>query len=144
MYRFDTSLNHLRHQNLHQNQQPYSLTMNGSTPNLASFTSHKLNMNSSVCSQFKINHNRLSTTTCSSASSSSSSSSCNSCPYPMTVELTLPIPVSPLSPNPSSPTFTPHHTMSTPLNKNKVNILKKNNKRKIGFASNQFKFIKII
>ncbi|CAF1115733.1 unnamed protein product [Rotaria magnacalcarata] len=117
LYRFDAS-SHC-HLQPHQNQQQYSLPMNSSTSNPASLTYHKFNIHSPSYAHYKIHNDRLSTTTCSS-SSLSPSSSYNYCRYPVTAELALPIPVSPLSPNVSSPTFISYHTMPTSLQKNKT------------------------
>ncbi|CAF0757554.1 unnamed protein product [Rotaria sp. Silwood1] len=121
LYRFDTSHHHhSHHQNQQQQQQQYSSPINSSTTNSAPFTYHKLNLNSPAYAQFNIHHNHLSTTPCSSSSSSSSSPSCNCCRYPVTAELALPTPVSPLSLNASSPSIVPHQTIATSSRKTKA------------------------
>jgi hypothetical protein len=126
LFRFDAShrhYHHPQHQNHHpqqqQQQQPqYSLPMTNSPADSSAYSCHKLN--SPVYAQFKIHHDRLSTT-----SSYTSSPSYNCYRYPPTVELALPTPVLPLSSHASSPSIIPPHTFAASSRKTKVNIMKK-------------------
>jgi hypothetical protein len=128
LFRFDPSHRHHRpppppppHHHHHQQQQQYSLPMNSPTVNSSVYPGHKLNLNSPVYTQFKLQHDRLPSTPPSSSSSSSSSlSSYNCCRYPPTVELALPMPVSPLSPHTSSPSIIPPHTIGGSSRKTKM------------------------
>lgn len=127
LYRFDGSHGHHRHSHPHQQQQ-YALPINSSTTNSSSYPSHKLSLNPSVFTQFKIHPDRMP-----SSSPSSSAAAYNCCRYPPTAELALPTPVSPLPSHTSSPSIITPHTSGTSSRKTKVNIAKKRKEKKITF-----------
>lgn len=107
LFHFDPS--HRSHHRHPHPQAQFSLPINNSSTNSASYPSHKLNPTTSPYAQFKIHHDRI----------TSPPSSFNCYRFPQTAnDLVLPISVSSLS----APSMIPSHTIGTSSRKTKVNI----------------------